>query len=64
MSERVGKIGLNAGTPWSLFAENTAFEDSQGIVLFVAIPVRPERPAYCHLGPGDQSSVAENERLC
>ena len=32
MSERVGKIGLNAGTPWSLFAENTAFEDSGGIV--------------------------------
>ena len=34
MSERVGKIGLNACTPWSLFAENTAFEDSEGIVTF------------------------------
>lgn len=48
MSERVGKIGLNAGTPWSLFAENTAFEDSQGIISFVAIHIRPFRPAYCH----------------
>eukprot|EP00794_Sanderia_malayensis_P005848 gene5848-6547_t len=31
MSERIGKIGLNAGTPWSLFAENTAFEDCDGM---------------------------------
>ena len=43
MAERVGKIGLNAGTPWSLFAENTAFEDTEGIHLFVAsmLSVRP-----------------------
>ena len=35
MSERVGKIGLNACTPWSLFAENTAFEDSEGTVALL-----------------------------
>ena len=51
MSERVGKIGLNACTPWSLFAENTAFEDSEGIV------------AFCYqifgLGPGVYPSMTD-----
>ena len=30
MAERIGKTGLNAGASWNLFAENTAFEDSEG----------------------------------
>ena len=56
MSERVGKIGLNAGTPWSLFAENTAFEDSEGITVTCY-------RFFLNLGPGVYPSVTDYTAL-